>query len=319
MEATFRPPAWATHLLSDADDWLHAPRPVADLQPLTLPDDVWFEYAWLDGEGTPRPDPDGVSAENPWWPHACRLQGPDYADHPVVAAGGGGPAGRLERFRLGSEFLGGERYLFHWSSDGPDAPGPLILFQDGKAYWHHGAAGASARVLRRRGEIPPVHLAFLQPESRTREYAFNPDYERFVHEEALPALGERLAIRGRPRLVGASLGGLCSAWLALRRPDAFAAVVAQSGAFLMAPDDTPLDPYAGGEWLLGELRAGRGRDLRWHLDCGTLEWLHAPHRRLAAALADGGFDHAVRESHLGHNWRNWRNGLPEALRFVTQD
>ena len=316
MEATFRPPDWATHLLSDHDDWHRAPRPVADLEPLILPDDAWFEYAWLDAAGTPRADPDGVPADNPWWPHACRLRGPEYAEDPVAAEAAGRAPGRLERFRLRSAALRQDRYVFHYSTDGATTPGPLVLFQDGKAYWHHGRAGAGADVLRRRGEIPPVHLAFLQPERRTVEYAFNTDYEAFVHDEALPALAARLACVGRPRLAGVSLGGLCSAWLALRRPAAFAAVAAQSGAFLIAPDDRPPDPSAGGEWLLGELLAGRGRDLRWHLDCGTLEWLHPAHRRLCAALADGGSDHACRERSIGHNWENWRNGLPAALRFL---
>ncbi len=58
MRIDLRPPAWATHLLSDAGDWQHAPVPVAEMRPIDLPDDTYFEYAYLDSEGERRPDPD---------------------------------------------------------------------------------------------------------------------------------------------------------------------------------------------------------------------------------------------------------------------
>ena len=68
MEIRLTPPPWATHLISDLDDWLRAPRPVTEIVPVTLPDDAYFEYAWLDARGEKRPDPDNPNPPNkPRW------------------------------------------------------------------------------------------------------------------------------------------------------------------------------------------------------------------------------------------------------------
>ncbi len=313
MEVDLRPPDWATHLISDLHDWSRDPLPVTDLGPFELPDDAWFEYAWLDAEETPRADPAGVSANNPWWDYACRLVGRDWREDPDVPASSTRTRHRLRGLRLDSRHLGPGRRVYLYSPAGADTPGPVLLVHDGKAFWHHGRCGPLADALLDAGRIRPAHLVFLQPESRTREYAFNPAHGAFVVDELLPRLALEMEIAGRPRLLGASLGALAAADLALARPGAFAAVGSLSGAFLMAPDDEPLDPFAGGEWLLRRLRAGDGRDLRWHLDCGTLEWLLPAHERLCAVLAGGGFDHRCVVRNVGHNWTGWRNALPGAL------
>jgi len=317
MEVELKPPAWATHLMSDLHGWRERPLPVGDLAPFTLPDDAWFEYAWLDADGTVRPDPGGVPAGNPWWDQACRLAGPRWRVDPRVPAPDVRAAGRLKGHRLDSRHLGPGRCWFNYSPAGPDTAGPLILVHDGKGFWHHGRCGPLADALLAAGDIPPVHLVFLAPGRRSEEYAFNAAHADFVLEEALPAAADLLCVEGRPRLLGASLGALASAHLALGRPEAFAAVGALSGAFLSGPDDDPPDPFAGGEWLLGRVRAGAGRDLRWHLDCGALEWLLPAHRRLEKALLAGGYEHQCLTRNTGHNWTAWRNMLPDALEFLA--
>lgn len=317
MEVDLYAPGWATHLISDLHGWQRSPLPVTELGPFDLPDDAWFEYAWLDAEGTPRADPDGVPAENPWWDYACRIAGPGWREEPDVPAAATRPRRRLRGHRFDSRHLGPQRRLYTYSPAGAETPGPALLIHDGKGFWHHGRCGALADALLASGRIRPVHLVFLQPESRTREYAFNPAHGAFVIEEVLPYLSRQLAVAGRPVLLGASLGAVAAADLALAHPGLFGAVGALSGAFLMAPDDAPPDPFAGGEWLLDRIRAGDGRDLRWSLDCGTLEWLLPAHRRLCAALAAGGHAHRCVTRNVGHNWTGWRNALPAALLYLA--
>ncbi|MBK6900228.1 MAG: esterase family protein [bacterium] len=316
MEATLRPPDGATHLLSDLHDWRRRPLPVADLAPFALPDDAWFEYAWLDADGAPCADPAGVPAGNPWWALAYRLAGPLWAVDPAVAAAPARAAGRLRSLRLRSAALGQERRAFLYSTAAPDEPGPLVVVQDGKSYWLHGRLGPVADLLTARGEVPPAHYLLVHPERRSRDYIFSAPFRTHVLEELLPAAEARVRGDGRRVLLGASLGALAGADLALARPDLFTAVAAHSGAFLIAPGDDPPDPFAGGEWLLRQLHAGRGRDLRWHLECGTLEWLLPCHRRLEAALLAAGCEHRAVERHVGHNWVNWRQALPGTLRSV---
>ncbi|MBK7703038.1 MAG: esterase family protein [bacterium] len=313
-----RPPDGATHLISDLHDWARRPLPVAELAPFALPDDAWFEYAWLDADGKPRADPDGVPAGNPWWSHACRLAGPLWAVDPVVAAAPARASRRLQGLRLHSSAMGQERRAFLYSTAGPAEPGPLVVVQDGKSYWQHGRLGPVADLLFARGETPAAHFLLVHPERRGRDYVFDARFRAYVLDELLPAAEARVRCDGTRILLGASLGALAGADLALARPDLFTAVAAHSGAFLIAPGDDPPDPFAGGEWLLGRLRAGRGRDLRWHLECGTLEWLLPCHRRLEAALLACGCEHRTVERNVGHNWVNWRQGLPGTLRSVLR-
>lgn len=313
MEADLRAPDWATHLISDLHGWRHRPLPVTDLGPFDLPDDAWFEYAWLDAEGEARADPEGVPAENPWWDYACRLVGPAWRVAPDVPDAATRSRGRLRGHRLDSRHLGPKRRIYVYSPAGADTSAPALLIHDGKGFWHHGRCGPLADALLAAGRIRPAHLVFLQPESRSKEYFFNPAHRAYVVEEVLPFLERTLALAGRPSLLGASLGGLAAADLALAHPDLFRAVGSLSGAFLMGPQDDPPDPFAGSEWLLSRIRAGAGRELAWFLDCGTLEWLHPAHERLCAALDAGGHRHACVSRNVGHNWTGWRNALPGML------
>lgn len=317
MRAVLTPPPWATHLVSDLTDWGRDPVPAAALAPFDLPDDAYFEYAWLDGQGRRRPDPDNSNPRlNPWWPYACNLIGPAYAAEPHTLATSRPTQGRVLRMEVKSRILGDTRRLLVYSPAGAaDRPLPHVLFQDGLAYFGWGKAPQMLDLLLQEGLAGAGHLVFVPPQERTREYAFNPHYVRFLAEEALPAVERRVPCDGRRTAWGASLGGLLSAQLAVARPDLFQAVVAQSGAFLFHPGMDFDHPFQGREQFLQEVRL-LGRDLpqlRWHLDCGTLEWLLDSNRRLADALAGLGQEVVLRTRSAGHNWVNWRNGLAAGL------
>ena len=314
MRVDLQPPPWATHLLSDLTDWQRRPLPAAEVAPVDLPDDAYFEYAWQDAAGERHPDPDNPNPRrNPWWPYASNLVGPDWRFDPDADAAGVRPRGRVLKLEVESRLLGQTRRLLVYSPPGlADAALPLVLFQDGKAYFGWGRAAQVHDRLRARGEAAAAHLVFVPPVARTPEYFFNPGYRRFLAEEALPAAEARVRCDGRRVAWGASLGGLLSAQLAWERPDLFQTVVAQSGAFLFSPETR--DPFAGREAFLRQLATGDPARLRWHLDCGTLEWLHGSNERLFAALRAAGADATFATRHAGHNWISWRQGLPGAFR-----
>jgi len=310
------PPAWARFLQSDLTDWQRDPLPAAEVAPFEIPDDAYFEYAWVDARGERRPDPDNPNPRlNPWWDFACNLTGPDYRPDPDAVPAGVPVRGRVLRMAVPSRVLGQNRHLLVYSPAGRvEETLPLVLFNDGKAYFGWGRAPQVMDRLLERGEIGPAHLVFVPPVDRTREYAFNPAYRRFLVEELLPAVEDRVRCDGRRTVWGASLGGLLSATLALERPDLFAGIVTQSGAYLFSPDMDLRDPFGGNESFLGDLREGEPARLRWHLDCGSLEWLLGSNERVAAALAGAGADATFAVRHAGHNWINWRNGLAAGFR-----
>jgi len=318
MRVQLIPPSWATHLLSDLTDWQRAPLPVAALEPFELPDDAYFEYAYLDADGRQRPDPDNANPPaNPWWDHARWLAGPAYRPDPYAEIGTARPRGRVVRCEVESAILGQKRRVLIYSpEDLADQPLPHVVFQDGKAYYGWGKVPQVFDRLLAAGEVSPAHLVFVPPVDRTREYAFNDSYQNFLIEELLPEVARRAPCNGQRIAWGASLGGLLSACLAWRHPLVFQSVVTQSGTFLYDPEQDLADPWQGGEWFLTQVGATVWRPLRWYLDCGSLEWLIASNRRLVTVLREQRYEVQLTVRNAGHNWVNWRNGLASAFRFA---
>jgi enterochelin esterase family protein len=320
MRIDLTAPDWAAHLLSDLDDWFRRPRPRAEVAPVDVPDDAYFEYAWLDASGKPRPDPDNPNpANNPWWEYARYLAGPDYeADAWSRVPDRTAPAGQVLRLRLDSRHLGQQRHVLVYSPAGhAGATLPHVVFQDGKAYFGWGKTPQVFDRLLAAGRCAPAHLVFIPPVDRSVEYHFNDAYLAFVLEEVLPAAAERAPCNGQRTAWGASMGGLCSAELAWRHPLSFQAVVAQSGAFLFHPGQRiGDDPHGGRPWWAERVQTEAWRPLRWNLQTGTLEWLHHPNRDLAHVLRDRDQEVQYTERSSGHNWTTWRNGLAEGFRFA---
>lgn len=321
MRIDLKAPPWATHFLSDRTDWNKAPVPVAEMVPFTLPDDVYFEYAYMDQEGTRRPDPQNENPIlNPWWNFASNIQGPGYRPDPLALISSVAPAGQVLRLNFESRILGESRRLLVYSPPGMAQKSlPHILFQDGKAYFGWGKVPQVLDSLMASGMVGPAHLIFVPPKQRTVEYAFNPRYRQFLMEELLPFVESRVLCDGRRATWGASLGGLLSAQLAWENKEIFQKVVTQSGAFLFSEDMDLKNPFAGNESFAKKIASSPAADLRWHLDCGTLEWLWDSNRKLASVLEERGNTVAFLQRNAGHNWINWRNGLAQAMNFVLAD
>jgi len=318
MRIELHPPPWATHVLSDLSDWHHAPTPVDALEPRIIPDDARFEYAYLDAAGRLRADPDNPrDAENPWWPAARLLTGPTWRPHPLATPPEDLPTGRTLRFRMDSRHVGPRRRVILYTPAGlDDAYLPVIFVQDGTGFFHHGRPHQVLEALLTAGKIAPAHLVLVEPRERDVEYTFNEPYLAFFVEELISFVEDEVRCVPERHLLGASLGGLVSATLALRAPDLFSTVLALSGAWTVHPEDNPPDPYHGREWITERILSDPPRDLRWYLGCGTLEWLRDPNRRLRDALAARGAEVRLDERTQGHTWGAWRSLLPEALLFA---
>lgn len=317
MQVTITPPDWATHILSDLTDWDRNPKPVDGTPEVyELPDDVYFEYAFLDADGKQRPDPSNDTvAENPWYPAARALTGPDYTPDPYARVSDV-DEGDTQRHKLGSEALGQTRRLVFYTPRGfEQVPLPIVYVQDGTAYYRLAKLPQVAQKLLDDGLIAPAHFVFIEPKDRTAEYVYNPNYRRFMTDEVLPFAEEKLVTNQQRIAMGASLGGLVSATLAWKNIDLFQMIVAQSGAFLGTPEEP--DFYRSeASWWFEHLQATPPQPLRIYLDVGTLEWLTGINRNIAATLREKGYDHVYHERSAGHNWVNWRNGFSNALTFA---
>jgi enterochelin esterase-like enzyme len=317
-------PDWAVMLVSDHTDMDRNPLrlKVGSGRHLefSLPDDVYFEYGYIDSDGRVRADPNNpVVAANPWYAALSALTGSTYKLEPSTDPPTSN--GELKRYQLNSSlFKTRRRFAIFSPDDVGDRPLPIVIVQDGPAFLRIGQLDRILESLVRAGLAHPARLVFVEPGDRTIEYLFSPTYNSFISQELLPFLDSEVPLQGKPILIGASLGGLVSATIALQDPECYQGVVTLSGAFLGTPADP--DPYNSAKsWVIDRIKEGVGSNLRWSLDVGTFEWLLDVNRNVREALRSSGVTHRYQEWNAGHNWVNWSNCLGRALSFslATKD
>jgi enterochelin esterase-like enzyme len=326
QQVIFSPPAGAVALLGDFTDWMKKPAlPVVEGQSitLTLPRGAWVEYAWLDAAGQPFADPDnGQKSLNPWWPYPRAVAVGEHARHPLWLRPDATRRGTAHRLTWEGGVFPGTRRAIVYTPHGhdPARPTPVYYVQDGVAFYRTGRLGELMDRALEAGQASGAVLVFVEPGDRSAEYYLNDRSLDFLRGEVFPRVEGELATVSERGLWGASLGGLLSLHLGSAHPELFSRVVSHSGAFIARPGAADqggtIDTTTAGEWLRGRLEATPPRHLRVSLDTGTLEWLTAPNRRMAAALADAGVGHQYREYPSGHTWVTWREALPEAFLYM---
>ena len=324
MKLHINVPEWAAAVASDLTDMNRNPHPVDARKvssfAVNLPDDVYFEYAFLDEVGTMRADPErSERADNPWYGEVSAVYGPAYQPNVYASPDTEAnkvPTGETKRLRLESQHLNQTKRVSIYTPKGfENEPLPTVYVQDGVALYRYVKLQLILEHLLRDALVRPAHLVFLEPTDRTKEYGFNEAYQKFVLAEALPEVERTVAVTDERVALGASLGGLVSVLLALDAPELFRTVVTFSGAFLGSPDDR--DFYRSKKsWVLGELRAREKLPLRFYTEVGTLEWLTSVNRKVAQILDERGYEHLYAERSAGHNWTNWKNGFQGALAFA---
>lgn len=323
MRVRVEVPEWAEQLASDDTDMARAPEPLHPPHDrevtFELPEDAYFEYGFVDAQGKLRADPaNPVKADNPWYPDASALLGPAYRPDPLATPDRALERGELTRLRLTSDALGGQvRRAAVYTPAGHDGKElPLVIVQDGVAFHRLAGLHLVGEALSATGEARPARFAFVEPVDRRDEYGFSDAYLHYLLEELLPAVEERAPGNGERIWLGASLGGLVSANVALTRPELTTSVVTFSGAFLGTPGEKEFFATRD-SWLLDRLADPASTPpSRWYLEVGTIEWLTDVNRQVAAALEARGVEVGFRERHAGHNWTNWRNGMAAALRHA---
>jgi enterochelin esterase family protein len=204
-------------------------------------------------------------------------------------------------------------------------PASLMVFQDGHLYLDPEGEMRVPVVfdnLIHRNEMPVTIGVFVdpgEPENRNVEYdALSDAYSTFLLTEILPNVREAYAIADDPdrwAIGGGSSGGSCAFTVAWMQPDRFRRVLSFLGSFAQIrggnryPElihGTPRKP------LRVFLQAAT-RDLNW--DAAELNWLSA-NLRVAAALAERGYDFRLVLGDGGHDPNHGGAILPDALRWL---
>ncbi len=213
----------------------------------------------------------------------------------------------------------------------PSRPASLIVFLDGGWYLDPNGEVRGAIVLDNlihRGDIPATIGVFVDPgirahtrnpNNRNVEYdAFDDRLVTFLLTEIIPQVTQRYPITEDPEqwaICGGSSGGngaFTAAWL---RPDTFRRVMCCLSSFAQMPDGNPypeLIPRVARKPLRVFLQAGH-RDL--HCNEPQRNWL-ANNLRVAAALAEAGYDFRLVLGDGGHSPNHGGVLLPDALRWL---
>lgn len=276
-----------------------------------------------------------MTAEVPYRPLPVDQSEVRYAHGPDSVVRPGVPAGETIRFDWhdSTAYPGTSRtfWVHVPAAYDPATPAGLMVFQDGWWYLDPGGEVRGGIVLDNlihRGEIPVMIGIFVdpgilvgteKPKNRNVEYdAFDDRYVNFLLGEVIREVAQHYAIVQDPDrwgICGGSSGGNCAFTAAWLRPDKFRRVIGFLSSFAQMPGGNPFPALIGGvprKPLRIFLQAGH-RDLGWNRP--ERNWL-ASNLRVAAVLAEAGYDFRLVVGDGGHSLNHGGVLLPDALRWL---
>jgi len=211
---------------------------------------------------------------------------------------------------------------------------PVIYCQDGQNIWDdpHACFGHGGWCLNRiadelttDGKIEPLILVGIpNSDERYRDYIPRRSFEEILdhpYANFVCDVVKRYVDRHFPAktdrhhtaLLGSSLGGLVSLWMAHRLPETFGKAACLSGAFQVRD--------RRGESFARFLSRREHQRLRIYLDCGTVQDGLSLTRKVRAAYLKRGWREGAdfcyhEEKGAEHNERCWRDRVWRALEFL---
>jgi enterochelin esterase family protein len=221
--------------------------------------------------------------------------------------------GRIDEFEFESERLQNKRRVYVYLPAAYDLDNdqrfPSFYVHDGGEYLDRARLSNVMDNLIHAQQIRPIVVVMIDPVNRMQEYAADDAYRDFLCDEFVPAIDDRYrTIIGRDSrgVMGASLGGLISAYIALSRPQLFSKVAGQSSALHYQENK-----------LFALLDADADMTIKFYLDVGTYEPRFIPaHERFVEALEQKHWPCLYQELPGGHNWTNWRAHMKDLLRYL---
>lgn len=252
------------------------------------------------------------------------------ADPPALTERQNVPHGIVVHAVYPSKAVGGDRPVVLYLPPGydptADTQDPLLLlfhgFGDDETAWTEvGRAHLIADNLIAQGKIQPTIIAMplghpvpVGPDSRGGDYWQRNDslFREDVLNDLLPFLEEHVKVSHEATdraVAGLSMGGGHALSVGLSAPEKFSAVAAFSAATPQLETEELLAAYPS---LKGPEPKANSLKLFW-IPIGESDFLLDRNRRFVDRLKEQGVTHVYRESPGGHEWRLWREFLPEFL------
>ena len=242
------------------------------------------------------------------------------------------PSPVLKSYRLFSPTLGNDRLVQIYRSQLSKGDSSYItaIFFDGEHYAKLLQVAKALDILVKQGRLPPIQAIFLShpsDELRPQELTPNAKYTQFFQKEFLPWLDQQLTAPRDPNktvLLGSSLGGLSSAYLAFALPNQISHVVPMSGSFWWKSlaSDTP----NGMSQLIRQDQHLKRRFQHWYITANLYETSRNNGLSIldtspivANDLAERGHDVTYKQYVGGHSYAIWQVILQEALLHFFAD
>jgi enterochelin esterase family protein len=262
------------------------------------------------------------------WRNGSIARMPAAPANPWLAVNEAVRTGELHETTLKSSVLTMANPRRVWVYTPPDAqlrnPNLLIVFDGGTTYQYRIPTATILDNLYAAQKIDQTVAVFVDngADARALDMTFSDAFVKFLGDELLPWVQQTYQFKADPTrtiLCGDSLGGLLSAYAALRRPDAFGKVISQSGSFQFKnQNDSDRQP----EWLVRQFANATKSNVFFHLDVGQMEdrpegndgsTLLDANRHLRDLLRTRGYAVHYVEVYSDHDPVHWRRTLPEAL------
>ena len=239
---------------------------------------------------------------------------PDYVPSPWAERNETSPRGELAAGFLSSEHLGYPVNYQVYTPVGYESLSnlPVMYVTDGHEYADDvmGSMCAVMDNLIAAGKIRPMMAVFIDPRvygqnRRSQQYVLNPKFVDFVAKELVPHIDahwKTSADRRDRGILGTSLGGLNSAYFAVRAPETFTRIAVQSPAF-----------QAGGGRIRNLYREAPRLDIDLFMTWGTFHDFDATTTEFRQILDQKGYEYRHILVNEGHSWGNWRALLDDIL------
>lgn len=306
---------------------------------------LWYKTYRLpnDLRATYRFQIDGITATDRTNPHSALIPGdrvspfgaatrfsllylPDASPLPWVTPYSGRPFGQVSQHAFHSTQSGNMYRLWIYTPPNYTRAGEpynLLLLLDGWVYARVLQTPTILDNLQDVGALPPMVTVMLgHPDraSRRREYTFHQPFLEFITQELLPWIRLHYHVTSDPAqsvIGGLDLSAVSATLLALRHPELFGNVLAQSGHFEeKLPEDTEHERVAN---LVTSLPTA---PVRFHLDVGLLETQQFPdggpsllvsNRHLRQLLQARHYRIHYKEFSGGHDYLCWQETLVDGL------
>ena len=230
---------------------------------------------------------------------------------------------QIKTLNLKSNILNNERKITVYQSKKKYSEQSYItaIFFDGNEYANLLNVPKALDILVEQGKLPPIQAVFIDPidaKNRPKELTPNTDFSNFFQKEFLPWLDQKIERdKHKTVLLGSSLGGLSSAYIALENPTEISHVVPLSGSFWWQKEKS--DEPNGMSYII------RNQSLpikqHWFISANSYETSRA-HNELsilntspivANDLKEKGQDVVFKTYTGGHSYAVWQVVLQDAL------